>query len=332
MNLTIKTDWTKNFPNAQMVLDCVIGAIVLITFCQVAFVLSATESSQLIEEGNNQLHIQNATGALAKFDRAVLVAPYNGRAHLYRAIACSRLGQFDRAGQELSAARAMGVPEELLVLLNATNQCSKGDYAGGEMSARSLVDRGNNDPHVLLVLGTCQSRLGHDADAIKNLTQAIDLSNSSEVRANAFYERALLEQKEKNQSAALADVGKSLGLNPKTSAYLLQADIFKGTKHFKEAIVVYTRVLAERPEDTSVLTARGICYARIADREHAIRDFTRCLQIDQNCLESYIQRGNVYMQQRRYKQALSDFQIAQKLSPTLVEVNRKLKIAESKLN
>ena len=317
-------------PNVQRFSEWVIGAFVLLTFCDVAFVLSTTESSRLIEQGNNCLHEQNPDAAVHKFDQSVMVAPFSGRAHLYRAIAYSRLKQFDRAADDLAAASKLGVPQDLILLSQASEQCASGDYTAAMMSAQSLLQKGNTDPHVLLVLGTCQSRLGLTADALKNLSTAIESSNSLELRANAFYERALIEHKQ-HDKGALADIRKSLELNPSPGAYLLQADILQSTKRFKEAVNDYSYLLASEPNNAVILTARGVCYARLKDRGHAIADFTHAVQLDQNCLESYIQRGNVYFEAGRYKEAVSDFQIAQKLSPALSEVSTKLQIAQSKL-
>jgi tetratricopeptide (TPR) repeat protein len=314
----------------QRLARCVIVVAVCAALSGIGLVLATTASSRLIEEGNNQLLAQKPDLAMEKFNKAVILSPFSGRAHLYRAIAYARLKQIGTANEDFDAAIRLGVSRDLVLLSQASEQCAQGDYQAAMLSANALFEQGNVDPHVLLVLGICQSKLGAYAEAQNNLTSAIETSHSSELKANALYERALLEHEQKDKRA-IKDIEKSLELNQKPVAYLLQGRIRQASKRFGEAVQDYDKILVAEPKNASVFTDRGICYANLQDTQHAIADFTRAVQLDQNCLESYIQRGNIYFDTGHYKQAVADFQVAHKLSPSLAEVNTKLQIAQSKL-
>jgi tetratricopeptide (TPR) repeat protein len=90
------------------------------------------------------------------------------------------------------------------------------------------------------------------------------------------------------------------------------------------AIADFTRAIELDPEFVDALTERGRAYSSGGDREKALEDYGRALQLDPNNVEILNDRGSVRLARENLEGAIADFDRAIELDPTFTQarINR----------
>ena len=82
------------------------------------------------------------------------------------------------------------------------------------------------------------------------------------------------------------------------------------------AIIAFSGVLAENPEDTWAYVYRAIAYVNKGDFDHAIGDLTKCIELDPSNGTPYCNRGSCFRATGQIEPAIRDLSEALRLCPT----------------
>ncbi|NLE26338.1 MAG: tetratricopeptide repeat protein [Clostridiaceae bacterium] len=126
---------------------------------------------------------------------------------------------------------------------------------------------------------------------------------------------------------ALNDFKKALKKNPENIyAYINRGNAYYGRQEYTKAISNYTRAIKIDPEFSLAYVNRGIAHLQNSNfgirfgssLSKAIKDFSKALELNNRDAETYLLRGDVYNNKRKYRQAISDYNKALELNPYLI--------------
>ncbi|MCC7429329.1 tetratricopeptide repeat protein [bacterium] len=97
-----------------------------------------------------------------------------------------------------------------------------------------------------------------------------------------------------------------------------------GKKEFEKALLHFTKVVRNEPENSSAYFKRGENFFNQELFQNALDDFTKAIELDPNYKEAFLLRGILYERQEKFEFALNDFNSALKIDKNYEEayVNR----------
>jgi tetratricopeptide (TPR) repeat protein len=170
--------------------------------------------------------------------------------------------------------------------------------------------------------------LGKYKDAIDDYTCAIKLDSSSYIFdptlhfANAYFGRGIVYYKMGEPDKALMDFDSTLLLSPNHSLAVLNKAITLGDeKRYDSAIVWYTKAIAllspmeYNGAQEHAYFGRGLMYNLTNRVDLALKDFNEALRLRPDDRYAYLHRGNAFMIQGKYDDAIADYKNASVFPP-----------------
>ncbi len=167
--------------------------------------------------------------------------------------------------------------------------------------------------------GNAYAALRQYGPAFQDFRKAVELTPQSPVPYNG---RGKTHVSLKRYHAAVRDFTRAIGLDSKfTAAYQNRAKAYLAIENFREAAEDATLVLDLQGEQPSaeLLLLRGRAYAGDRKFPQAIEDFNRVSELSPALVDTYVERGLALVQLRRYDDALTDFSHAIELDPKNVK-------------
>jgi tetratricopeptide (TPR) repeat protein len=132
--------------------------------------------------------------------------------------------------------------------------------------------------------------------------------------AEAFYNRGFIYDKQGDFIHAISDYSKVIELNSDyADAYNNRGYIYSRQGNYIQAVSDFNKAIEINPNIAGYYYNRGIPESKLGNNEGAITDFTRAIEINPDYADAYYNRSILYYESKRYPQALTDVQIAQKL-------------------
>lgn len=192
--------------------------------------------------------------------------------------------------------------------------------------------------------------LGDFTMAIVNYSQAIKLKPDDE---DAYFQRAQLYEKKGDMLLALEDYGSVVNINPgRTDALLKRGKFHFSHQNWHSTIADFTLMIQREPQNALARTFRGRAYASLKQYESALSDLSAAIHLDPSnwrafyhraCLlrtlapekslqdfscslminetydnaMSFLHRGILYTELKRYPEAVVDFEEALRLDHRL---------------
>ncbi|NTW66763.1 MAG: tetratricopeptide repeat protein [Nitrospirae bacterium] len=126
--------------------------------------------------------------------------------------------------------------------------------------------------------------------------------------AVAYYNRALVFQKEGRLDEAIADFSRVIALSPSDAkAYYEQGRIYDDTGELDKAAANYDKALDLLPTYLDALIGRGVLFGKVGAYGDAIERFSRAIAIDPQNAESYNNRGLSFFLTGQMERAREDF-------------------------
>merc|ERR1712166_575710 len=105
---------------------------------------------------------------------------------------------------------------------------------------------------------------------------------------------------------------------------------FKGNinylkKKYSEAINFYNKYLKIFPNNSIILSNRGLCWMKQNELENAIEDLTKSLKINPRYIKSILRRGTCFQLLKKFENSLDDFISVLKLEPRNSYAHRHIK-------
>ncbi|XP_075357745.1 tetratricopeptide repeat protein 6 [Mycteria americana] len=200
---------------------------------------------------------------------------------------------------------------------------SKGRYPKAILNCNEAIKIIPNSVRAYFYRGTLKYQNKTFQAAIEDLSKTIDLNKTCIV---AHYNRAVCYHEIKEFKKALKDYGILLLLELSKEIafkvlinrgllYMELGDYANACEDFKEATLL-------SPDDSQIFQAIGICYHRLHEFEEAVRSFDQVLKLDPVSVDTYVGRGNSYMEnghEAGCKQAQKDFLRAIHLNPKCIK-------------
>jgi tetratricopeptide (TPR) repeat protein len=257
-------------------------------------------------ESEMQARLRKMDESLAKADDPALV--------FARARLLANLQQYDRAITDLDSLQQSGFrPVDCLVEMGKIQYRRKQYGQALEMLDRAL-ELDERNVYALIPAAACLQNLEQHKFALKYLDKAIDLARENPLpMAEALASRAFSYIAMGNFKRALADcrlaISKDLWHVP---AYVYAGDAEYGLSHLKEAEKLYTLALDLNPEDMDTWLRRGQIYLETGKFSQAITDFGQALQISPNDGKALYLRSLANKELGFEGQASSDLERAKK--------------------
>ena len=195
------------------------------------------------------------------------------------------------------------------------------DYANRALEIRE-------DPDAYYYLGYAKSDIGRNAEALKDLNQAIKL-NFSDPRY--FYVRGNTKGSLEDHEGAIKDYKKTIQLQPRhINAYGNIANAQKDLGQYQEAIKTFDKALSIDPRHSNNFRMRGNIKYELKKYQEAIIDFDKALSIPSKVADdkawrkgvhadAYYDRAYAYIGLEKYEAACKDFEEAKLLGKNLSE-------------
>lgn len=155
----------------------------------------------------------------------------------------------------------------------------------------------------------------NDIDLI-NLYSGMIVKNNS--NGNAYYQRALVYQRINQFNAAIADYIKVISINPDSANAMFNLGLCyeKRLEHDK-AIDTFNNALKIKSDDPRIYNARALSYVEKSDFKSAEDDYLKSIALDPKYQQAYFNLGTLYERQKMYNEALTQYDAAIRLGPTL---------------
>lgn len=100
----------------------------------------------------------------------------------------------------------------------------------------------------------------------------------------------------------------------------------------QEAAVIFEGLISLDPRNGYCHSALGAAYMRLEQDEKALTHLNMALQLDSRDISAYINRAELSMKQKNFKQAQADLEMAIKMGRTLGIRNQAIRRAQGLLN
>jgi Flp pilus assembly protein TadD len=100
----------------------------------------------------------------------------------------------------------------------------------------------------------------------------------------------------------------------------------------EEAAIIFEGLISLDPRNAYCHSALGAAYMRLEEEEKALSHLNMALQLDGRDISAYINRAELAMKQRNYKQAQADLEMAIKIGTAIGMRNQAIRRAQGLLN
>jgi tetratricopeptide (TPR) repeat protein len=89
----------------------------------------------------------------------------------------------------------------------------------------------------------------------------------------------------------------------------------------KEAVEIYTEVIAKNPRSAEAYNWRGMAYEDLGQLDQALADFSKAIEISPDYADAYNNRGEIYRKKNTIPQAFADYRKAAELDKNFGEAH-----------
>jgi len=139
---------------------------------------------------------------------------------------------------------------------------------------------------------------------------------------NSYWSRnALLLERNGDTTAAIESYVRSINIYPDVVTQLYLANVLAERKDAR-ALMLVNNVATTMPDDETQANCdfiAGVYHARNGNIKLAEQLFNRCISHNVKYMEAYLEKGFLYYDQQKYKEALQIFQAAGSVEPTYAD-------------
>ncbi len=254
--------------------------------------------------------------ALEDNNRAILLNPNHGYAHVQRAALYDTLQMWENAMSDYNTAVDLASGSDWAYRARAIGYKAQGMYESALNELNRAFELNPANAPNFLWRGVTYYDLGDYANALTDFTEAIRLA--PEV-ADYYPWRAAAYRELGQFDAALADLNESIRLEPLVASHYSDlGDLYFSQERFQEAIDNKSRAILLQPDYARYYTdLGGIYYLRLRDFATAAEVYTQALNVDNQNVTAFFYRGLSNYELRRLDAALADFVQAIRFDPTV---------------
>ena len=251
--------------------------------------------------------------SLQSFAKAIEINPKYGSAYESRARIYRKQKKYDRALAEMDAyIREISEPKYKAPAyrVRAIILQESGDNEGAIRGYGKAIEF---DPNYVAAY-EARAKLYRDAKeydlALKDVDAALE--NTRSPTAYQQYLRGIILQDRGNDEAALEAFSKAIEIDPNYSfAYGSRSLIYKNLKKYDLALQDINAAVEYSPSPTAYYyRIRGDIWEKSGEKEAALIDYTKAIELDPNYSSAYLYRADLYRNMGKYDLALSDINAA----------------------
>ena len=180
--------------------------------------------------------------------------------------------------------------------------------------------------------GVEAAKAGDWNKAIEAFKRAGDDANNRYNLALAYRQRGLVETKQQNWDAAIADFNEALKLKADDNVVRrFRAAAYMSKQDWPKALEDYDAVLKAKRTDTEALERRSFVEMQLKQYDKSIADYTEAIKQQPKNVDALLGRSYVYEQQHKLDQGLADCEAVLRIQPTNSEAtNRKKRLIAEK--
>ncbi len=252
-------------------------------------------------------------GARTDFDRAIAIHPIFTMAYHYRAITYSRLGEYEKALEDLQEAIDLRPGYNGLYFSRGVTYLLSQQFELAEQDFNRFIRHEPRVSEADLNRGACYLYLKDTVKALHDYDTAVLLNKFD---PEGYIRRSRVYAMQEQYPAALQDLDQALSLDPENSfAYFNRALIRYNQNDLNGALADLEKVLQEDPGNALTLYNRALIRTQIGDYNNALEDYDRVISINPNNVLAYYNRAALFIQMERYRDAMQDYDKAIELYP-----------------
>ncbi len=124
--------------------------------------------------------------------------------------------------------------------------------------------------------------------------------------ADAYYLRALVNEREKHIDAAVADLSAAIKANPKMGKAYWFRGVYTFGKKPKDALADFDAAITSGETSAMVYSNRGSAHQRLGEFDAALKDYNEALRLNPKLFPAQVMRASAYLELKDYKSALLD--------------------------
>lgn len=284
------------------------------------FKASAADAAVHYQRGNAENRLGRWQPALDAYDRAIELDPQFAYAHCNRGAVLERLGRWDDALASYARALALN-PDDLLTHYNRGSVLKQlGRFEEALTSydraialraeyAEAHVNRGN----VLQELARFEEAIASYDHAIRHHPQGFPVHL-------AHFGRALALLNLHRRDDALVSLDHTIELKgDHAEAHFRRGGVLYELKRHEAAVASFAAAIQYSPGDSPTYLAhfqQSFALVALERKEAALAALGQAIALKPDHVESYINRGNVYLDLKRHQAAIADYDAAIALHPT----------------
>ncbi|MEG1606802.1 MAG: tetratricopeptide repeat protein [Mucinivorans sp.] len=293
--------------------------------------------------GVAKYNLDDLSGALSDFSKAIDEQPVYTQAYQYRAITRSRMGLYTEALEDFAQAIEMRPNNSstyysrgITYFLNQQFKKSKEDFSRflkiEPRQVEGYINRGTSSLYMHDTIAAITdynsairvnpywadgymrrgllslARAEYDAGE-RDLDEAIRLDSTMAI---AYFYRAMARSYQDNLRGALADFDSSLQRDSTSSiAYFNRAILRSQVGDYNRAIEDYTKVARYNPNNVLVYYNRASVWATLGFLNQAIEDYSHAIELYGDFANAYLLRSNLYGRLGNQKQSEQDRRTAE---------------------
>ena len=184
--------------------------------------------------------------------------------------------------------------------------------------AVSLLEQGMKqfpeNPEFSRRLSEVYSHLGKSKQALEQYNNVLETDPGN---FEIWYDKGVLLAQMKDTAAAIEALEKSFSLQPINYSGLALATLYTYVKN-PRAWEICDQLLATDTsgQQTEPIFMKGVYFSEVKDYQKALQHFDECIRRDWKMTDAYIEKGIVFLDQKKTKEALEIFRLASTVSNT----------------
>ena len=273
-----------------------------------------TNRSFFLERLGSVYHEQNKTAeAIATYQKMIDLGGefakrgYTGQVDTYR-----DARQFDEATAVLRKAVAANPNDRDLKLLMAWQLADTGKLDEGIALANGMLTGKPTDREVYLQLSEIQQRLRHWKEAEDALAKVEPLATSNDDKANLFFRKGALAEREKHYEQAEQFFHKVLEIDPNNAITLnnLGYMLADKTSRYTDALKYIRKAVEIEPMNGAYLDSLGWVYLKLGQYEPAEDNLRKAVERNSTDPTVHDHLGDLYEKTGRIRLAASQWEIS----------------------
>jgi serine/threonine protein kinase/tetratricopeptide (TPR) repeat protein len=328
---------------------------------EMLLVLADAEAQSVSGQSDYQMHDQ-ALKALRILDRAALLGLDSQALHLRRASYLARAGETEKADREHELARELEPSSSLDYFLVGIDHYRQGQWKQASSHFQSALQLQANHywsqyylslcrlktgqpdlavaeltaclasrpdfPWFYLLRGSAHTELGRYDAAAADFTRAAALPLDDSARYGLLINQGVLNIRRGDPSQAVKDLTAAIALRPQLyQGHVNLAQAFLARNKTGEALPHLDEAIRLEPGLAALYRLRAKVHQLRQDGAGALRDWNAAVENGGNedpaiQAETYVERGKLLLQEKRFEEALSDCEAAQAETPQFAAAYR----------